>query len=294
MLSGMGVRAVSARPGRPRTHAERLTSRDGYFAPESMIRRLGNTPVVPFLGGGASVLLQVAHPLVAAGVVEHSDYRNDLWHRLVRTLRALYFIAYGTKREAEEAGAAVQAVHAHVQGVTPRRLGRFPAGTPYSASTPELMLWVHATLVQASLAAYERFVAKLSPEEEERYYREMAVVARIFGTPAAIIPASLDEFGEYFRSELEGGAICVTRPAREVASVILEARLPAPVRLLAPAHRLATAGLLPPKLRDDYGLRWTHLHELALPIAGRSLQLSATPLLRIAARLAPPARALAA
>src|SRR5438128_12283744 len=113
------------------THAQRLKSRDGYFAPESVIRRVGNSPLTPFLGGGPAVLLQVAHPLVAAGVFHHSDFRRDLWRRLARTLRALYLIAYGTKSEAEQAGAAVQAVHAGVHGTTPTQLGRFPAGTPY-------------------------------------------------------------------------------------------------------------------------------------------------------------------
>jgi uncharacterized protein (DUF2236 family) len=240
------------------------------------------------------VLLQVAHPLVAAGVVEHSDYRSDLWHRLLRTLQALYLIVYGTKQEAEQAAASVRSVHARVNGVTRQPLGRFPAGTPYSAAMPELMLWVHATLVQTPLAAYERFVEQLSSEDEECYYQEMALVARIFGTPASVIPGSFDDFREYFRSEVESADICVTRPAREVASVILQAPLPAPLRMLAPAHRLSTAGLLPPKLRGDYGLRWTTLHEHALPLAARSLQLSATPLLRIASRLAPPERALAA
>jgi hypothetical protein len=63
------------------THAERMASRDGYFAPDSVIRRVGNSPPVPLLGGGPAVLLQVAHPLVAAGVVDHSDYRRDLWPR---------------------------------------------------------------------------------------------------------------------------------------------------------------------------------------------------------------------
>src|SRR5438034_8862771 len=98
-----------------RTHAERLASRDGYFAPESVIRRLGNSPLTPFLGGGPAVLLQVALPLVATGVTRHSDYHRDLWKRLVRTLRALYLVAFGTKAEAERAGEAVQAVHAHVR-----------------------------------------------------------------------------------------------------------------------------------------------------------------------------------
>lgn len=287
-------RKGSARAETPRSHLERMASRDGYFTPDSAIRRVGNTLVVPLLGGGAAVLLQVAHPLVAAGVVEHSDYRNDLWRRLVRTLEAFYFIVYGTRQEAERAAAAVRSVHAHVQGVTQQSLGRFPAGTSYSAANPDLMLWVHATLVQASLAAYERFVETLTVEEEERYYQEMGLVARILGTPASVIPASFNDFEEYFRCQLEGSDVCVTRPAREVASVILDAPLPAPLRLLAPAHRLSTAGLLPPRLREEYGLRWSVFHERTLPLAARSLRLSAAPLLRLASRLSPPARGLAA
>src|SRR5437763_1621644 len=92
-----------AQPSRAGVIEEVLASRDGYFAPESLIRRVSNSPLTPFVGGGPAVLLQVAHPLVAAGVVYHSDYRRDLWRRLARTLRALYLIAYGTKNEAERA-----------------------------------------------------------------------------------------------------------------------------------------------------------------------------------------------
>jgi uncharacterized protein (DUF2236 family) len=239
-------------------------------------------------------LLQVAHPLVAAGVVQHSDYRHDLWTRLVRTLRALYLVAFGTKAEAERAGQAVQAVHAHVHGVTETWLGPFPPGTPYSASDPELMLWVHATLVQSSLAAYGRFVCALSSEDKERYYQEMRLVAGLFGTPAAVIPSSLAEFREYFGTQLRGQAITVTPPAREVAAIILQAALPAAMRVLVPAHRLATPALLPTRLRDEYGLRWTPLHELALPIAARSVRLAATPVLLAASRLSTPVGALAA
>src|SRR5581483_5194075 len=177
----------AAGPQRARRHAERRASRDGYFVPDSVIRRLGSTPVTPFLGGGTAVLLQVAHPLVAAGVAEHSDFRRDLWRRLARTLRALYLVAFGTREEADRAGAAVRAVHAHVRGVTREQLGVFPPGTPYAADDPELMLWVHATLVEASLSAYQRFHEPLSGEEQERYYREMAVVARIFAAPLPIV-----------------------------------------------------------------------------------------------------------
>jgi uncharacterized protein (DUF2236 family) len=155
------------------------------------------------------------------------------------------------------------------------------------------MLWVHATLVYGSLAAYERFVGTLSQDERERYYHEMSQVARIFGTPASVIPRRLADFRDYFEAQIKGTTIAVTEPAREVAAVILAARLPAPLRVLVPAHRLATAGLLPPRLRDEYGLRWTPLHEVALPLAARSIRVASAPLLVAAARIA-PAPALAA
>jgi uncharacterized protein (DUF2236 family) len=270
-----------------RTHAERLASRDGYFQPESVIRRVGNSPLVPFLGGGPAVLLQVAHPLVAAGVVYHSDYKTDLWQRLLRTLRALYLIVYGSKEEAEAAGESVQAVHARVYGRTRERLGPFPAGTPYSASDPELMLWVHATLVEASLTAHRRFVGLLAPEEEEAYYAEMGLVARLFGLPSTTLPARLADFREYLDAQLAGREICVTALAREVAAVILDAPLPAPLRVLVPAHRLATTALLPQRVREEYGLRWSRAHTVPLALAARSLRVLAVPLLRAAGRASP-------
>jgi uncharacterized protein (DUF2236 family) len=284
----VGRSPLSTRDPRARTHAERLGSRDGYFQPESVIRRVGNSPLVPLLGGGPAVLLQMAHPLVAAGVVYHSDYKDDLWRRLLRTLGALYLIVYGSKEEAEGAGEAVRAVHAHVRGMTRERLGPFAAGTPYSASDPDLMLWVHATLVETSLAAYRRFVGQLTPDEEEAYYGEMALVASVFGLSPATAPATLADFRDYLEAQLAGPEICVTPPARDVAAVILEAPLPAPLRVLVPAHRLATAALLPPSLREEYGLRWSRAHAVPLVLAARSLRVLAVPLLRTAGRVSAP------
>jgi len=283
-----------APPRRSRTHAERLAARDGYFGPESVIRRLGNSPLTPLLGGGAAVLLQVAHPLVACGVVEHSGYDRDLWRRLIGTIRALYLVAFGDTAEAEQAAAAVRRAHERVRGTTQTRLGPFPAGTTYSASEPELMLWVHATLVHCSLAAYQQFVQPLTGAELERYHGEMSTVAELFGTPARVLPRSYPEFREYVDAQLASRTITVTAPAREVASVILAAPLPVPLRILAPAHRLATTKILPPRLRDEYGLRWTALHELALPLAARTLRYGSLPVLAVAARIPAPTRAFAA
>jgi uncharacterized protein (DUF2236 family) len=269
----------------PKTHAERIASRDGYFAPESVIRRVGNSPLVPMLGGGPAVLLQVAHPLVAAGVVYHSDYHEDLWRRLLRTLQALYLIIYGSKEEAERAGAAVQAVHDRVRGTTRERLGPFPAGTRYDASDPDLMLWVHATLVACSLAAYRRFVARLTPDEENAYYEEMALVAGLFGLPRRAIPPTLADFREYLHTQLAGPEISVTAPARDVAEVILQAPVPTPLRPVVPLHRLATAALLPPRIRQEYGLGWSRKHATSLAMAAPSLRVLAVPLFHLAGRV---------
>jgi uncharacterized protein (DUF2236 family) len=273
---------------RARSHAQRRASEDGHFAPGSVIRRVGDTPLVPLLGGAPAVLLQMAHPLVAAGVVAHSDYRNDVWRRLYRTMRALYLIVYGSREEADAAAAAVRAVHARVRGRTDVQLGPFPPGTPYSACDQELMLWVHASLVEIGLAAYQRFVATLEPAEEEAFYREMGLVASLFGIRADVLPPTLRDFRDYLDARLRSPEICVTEPAREVAAVVLAAPLPAPLRLLLPAYRLATAALLPPRLRDAYGLAWSPLHAAALALAGRALRGLAVPLFRAAELVAPP------
>jgi uncharacterized protein (DUF2236 family) len=277
------------RSKRPRaaSHAERLASRDGYFAPESVIRRVGNTPVTPFLGGGTAVLLQVAHPLVAAGVAEHSSYDQDVWRRLLRTLRALYMITYGSKAEAELAADSVRAAHVRVNGTTTVPLGIFPAGTAYSANDPELMLWVHATLVHASLSAYQRFERELSPADEARYYREMAIVARLFGMPADVIPATLGELRDYFSAQLDGSTISVTEPARKVARAIYRSPLRGPMRVLTPAHRLATTAQLPPRLRREYDLHLAPLHGPLLTAAGHSMRLGSRPILRVAGHIRP-------
>jgi uncharacterized protein (DUF2236 family) len=249
---------------------------------------VGNTPVTPFLGGGTAVLLQVAHPLVAAGVAAHSSYDRDIWQRLVRTLRALYLITYGSKPEADRAAQAVRAAHARVNGRTETQLGVFPAGTAYSADDPDLMLWVHATLVHASLAAYQRFEHTLSRAEQESYYREMALVARLFGTPADVIPATLAGLGDYFAAQVGSEAITVTEPARVIAAAVLRAPLPGPMRVLNPAHRLATTALLPSRIRSEYGLQLTTLQRPLLSAAGHSMRLGAWPALRIASRIRPP------
>jgi uncharacterized protein (DUF2236 family) len=122
----------------------------------------------------------------------------------------------------------------------------------------------------------------------------MSLVAELFGTPPNVIPASLAAFREYFDTQLTSDTIAVTPVAREIARVILDAPLPPLIRMFAPAHRLATAAQLPPRLRDEYDLRWTSLHAVALPLAARSVKLAAWPAMLVASKLTPRVAAAAA
>ena len=117
----------------------------GMFAADAVIRRVDGEGVL-LLGGGRALLMQLAHPAVAAGVSDHSDFRDDPFVRLRRTLDASYAIVFGEADEAAEVAAAVRAVHATV------------TGPGYRADDPALLLWVHATLVDTALRIYERLL----------------------------------------------------------------------------------------------------------------------------------------
>jgi uncharacterized protein (DUF2236 family) len=225
--------------------------RDGIFPPDAVIRRVDGELVL-LLGGGRALLLQLAHPLVARGVAEHSDFRTDPLRRLQKTLAATHAVVFGTGEQAEQAGAHVAAVHAHVRG------------PGYRASEPALLLWVHATLVDTALRVHRRFLRPLRPADAERYYQESATVAEVFGLPRAEQPADLAEFRSYFRrmvTELSG---LMSDESRRLGHRVLYPRLPVLVAPVTAGFRELTIGLLPAPLRRAYGLRWDPARQLAL------------------------------
>jgi uncharacterized protein (DUF2236 family) len=221
---------------------------DGYFARDGAAWRVGRELAL-LLGGGRALLLQVAHPLVAAGVAEHSDYRRDPWKRLEGTMNAVWAVVFGSRAQADRAVARVRAMHSRVQGHTAE-------GTPYSALDPELLMWVHATLVDTALLVYGQWVRPLRPGEEAGYYEEMKVAARLFGTPDEVMPATLGDFRAYMQEMLDGPTISAGETAREIAAAVMHPPLPLPLRPAMEVANLITAGLMPPRLRQEYGLAW--------------------------------------
>lgn len=234
-------------------------SDSGYFSPDDVIWRTGREWAM-MLGGARALLMQAAHPLAVAGITEHSDYEDDPWGRLDQTLKAVWAVAFGSKHEADVAGAKVRATHRRVKGALKEQLGPYPPGTAYSAEDPELLMWVHATLVDTTLTVFPLYVRDLSVDEQQRYYREMKVLAKIFGVPYSCQPKDIDGFAQYMTDMLASEKICVTEPARKIAKNVLNPKLPwgLPVRA-GPAWlgiRVITSGMLPGRLREEYGLSW--------------------------------------
>jgi uncharacterized protein (DUF2236 family) len=203
-----------------------------------------NGETATILGGGRALLMQLAEPMVAAGVADHSRFEDDAFTRLWRTLEAVLTVAFGDSEQALAAAARVNQIHASVTGVRDDR--------PYRATDPELLLWVHATLLDSALVAYRRFVGPLSLADAERYHGEMRRFGALFGVPEGLMPNRLDAFGRYLGARL--AEVRVTPEARRLAEEILR---PPVTAALVPARGLwreVTVDLLPAALRAGFGL----------------------------------------
>jgi uncharacterized protein (DUF2236 family) len=227
-----------------------LPEREGLFRNDGWLRRVSREPSVLF-GGGCALLLEVAHPLVAAGVAEHSDFRRDPFGRLQRTLAAITAMALEPRADALAAARAVARAHDRVRGRLDEAVGRFAAGTPYSGRNPDLVLWVWGTLVDTALAVYRDFVGPIGGSALAEYHRDQRSLALLLGAPADRTPGDPASFRVWFDDMIEGDTLAVGAAARDIARAVLGA----PGVASGPVS-LITAALLPARLRRDFGLAW--------------------------------------
>ncbi|HYD09565.1 MAG TPA: oxygenase MpaB family protein [Acidimicrobiales bacterium] len=216
------------------------------FAPDSVIRRVNAEPAVGF-GAGRALLLQLAHPAVAQGVQDHSEFKKNPFKRLQGTLEAVAGVVFGSRELGDGIGRRVRWIH------------EFVVGPGYTALEPSNLLWVHATLCDTALRNYEELVEPLSPADRETYYREMMEVAEVFGCPRDAQPATLADFETYVdRTVVE---MVVSDVGRDLSQFILDPTLPlrldVPLSPLLRLQRMYTLGSLPPSLRAQLGFAWT-------------------------------------
>jgi len=219
-----------------------------------------NRERVVVLGWSAAVLMQLAHPLVTAGVAEHSVAVAQPRMRLRRareTIASMLALTFGPPDETARAARTINTIHDRVHGQLRAATGALPAGAPYSAHDPALLLWVHATLLDVLPRAYALYVGPLSAADRDRFCAEGVGMAAVVGIPEQDMPESAAALGTYLEGMMAGGLIAVGPAARTLAREML---LPP----LGPLIYLPTVGLVPPSIRRAYGLRWTAGHQAAL------------------------------
>jgi uncharacterized protein (DUF2236 family) len=233
-------------------------------------------------GGTCALLLQIAHPAVAAGVAQHSAFREDAFGRLRRTLHSSMSVVFDPEEQALRSIRRINAVHRRVAGVIPE------TGQPYDARDPELLFWVHATLVDTALRIHDRFVAPLSASDAEAYHAEAKRVAVLLGVPAARLPATVADLRAEMAGLIARGTVSVSPTARMLSrSVLYPTRFPP--RFLWDLGHLISVSLLPPSIRRGYGLAWNPARERAVRRVAW-LTRHTLPLLPDAVRAMPQAR----
>jgi uncharacterized protein (DUF2236 family) len=268
-----------------------VVRRQGYFDDDSTLRRVHREAVVA-LSGPRTLLMQAAHPVAFAGFFAHTGALDEPYERLERTARVMNTIGWGTREDADRATRRVRAMHGRVRGTLAERAGRFPAGTPYAADDPELLLWILACIVDSALVVYQKYVRRLSPAEREAYWRDYKQVGRLFGLRDADMPEGVEDFDAYMRAMVEDGDLHITPQGRELAvRIVLRPPVSLQWRPVLELVNQITVGLLPPGIRRQYGLRWDPARAVALHGGAEYVRRVLVPLLPARLRLAPVARA---
>jgi uncharacterized protein (DUF2236 family) len=238
----------------------------GYFpAGESMLRRVHGERAVGLLYGQRALLMQATDPLAFTGLLGSTDGLHAPFERLARTAQLMEKIYFGDKRQADRVAARVRAMHAEVRGVTDRPAGPVPAGTPYAADRPDLLLWILACLADSALNIYRSFVGPLAdPALRERFWSDYLLLGELFGLPRQAAPSDYAAFRDYMHDRICSNQLFVTEDARELGRRVAF-KLPLPVRRrpVLPAVNLAVVGTLPARVRRLYRIAWTPAHDAA-------------------------------
>lgn len=254
----------------------------GLFGPGSASWLVNRETAVLF-GGARALLMHAAHPLVLAGARQTGFYERNPWKRMERTLHLTYTMTFGTRREALEAADRINRVHRDVHGIDA------VTGRPYDALDPDLLLWVHACLVDSQLLFERLGVGRLDDEGRERFHREQMVGAGLLGLESSKIPPTVSELRAYIEGVVNSGILRVTPETLKVANLIRRPPRAVPWRPVLRQIAWWAFATLPEPLRAEYGVRWSPVKQLRLTGSLRTLK-AVRPLIPATFREILPAR----
>lgn len=246
----------------------------GYFPRgDSVLREVHEERLVGLFYGQRALAIGALHPVNYAGTSQSSRGRKQPFRRLVRTANDFEAIFFGTRAEADRVLAKVRKLHERVHGKLAEDAGPFPAGTPYDAFDPELMLWTAAVSFESALYFYELFVRRLSDSERDAFWRDYVRFGELFGMPREVAPPTYAAFAQWWEAKLSSPEMHLTDEARRTGAFVAF-KIPMPGRN-QPAkrlHDLVMLGSLPPRVRELYGLPWSPWQTRAFPLAVAALR----------------------
>ncbi len=262
----------------------------GYFTDASPLRRVVGDRMTA-LSGPRALLLMAAHPVAFAGFFAHTGALDDPYARLERTATVMNAVAFDTRERSDRLTAHVRAMHARVSGELSEPAGRFPAGTPYRADDPELLLWILAALAESAMLVYRRYVRAIDRAEQDALWRDYRVVGRQFGLAGAEMPATIGDFEDYMAAMYASGDLVVTPAARALGiEIVMHPPAPLAMRPVVELVNQITVGLLPRDVRRQYGLRWDPLRSVAVRGGAEYVRRVLVPVLPDRLRMIPVAR----
>jgi uncharacterized protein (DUF2236 family) len=250
------------------------TPADGYFPRgRSLLRQVHEERLVGLFFGQRALAIGALHPLNYTGTSQSTGGRERPFRRLTRTANDFEAIFLGTRAEADRVLAKVRTLHARVHGELAEAAGPFPAGTPYSAFDPQLMLWTVAVTAHSALHFYELFVRRLTRWERDAFWQDYVRFGELFGMPRGVAPRTYADFAEWWEVRLASAEMHLTGEARRTGRfVAFEIPLPALDQPAKRLHDLVMLGSLPPRVRELYGLAWSPTQARAFPLAVAALR----------------------
>jgi len=217
---------------------------EGLYGPGSLSWTIVREPAI-LLGLAPAVVLQMAHPAIAAGVAQHSDYKSDALGRTRRTLASLYHLTFGTLTEVLAITRRLYRIHRLIRGTIEDNR------TAYRANEQPLLRWVGATTSASVHAAFTRFVRPFGADEAQRAYAETRLSAAASGILPQMMPETAAEFEAWYEGALDSDDLRPTRAGRDVVHGVFSMALAG-----GALGRIITTGLLPPRWREAFQLPW--------------------------------------
>jgi uncharacterized protein (DUF2236 family) len=243
-------------------------SREGFFGPGSVTWRVNRESAV-FLGAGRAALLQLAHPWVTTALSQHSNLLHDAVSRFHSTFRVIYTMLFGARAQAIEASKQLYRRHTGIRGELPHAIGEAPRGEHYEANEVAALCWVHATLVDSAMLAYEFVLPPLPAAEREQYYTESKRMAALFAIPATALPQDWAAFKRYTAEMFDSPLLCVDAEGRALGQSVMSG---VGTRIRPPLwYHALTAYWMPPRLRAAFALPFGKRQEQAVHRAARWL-----------------------